>query len=295
MTGDVNTPRLTVEDWTLLRARPAWCYEGAVRPENRRQRSERNHLCAWHILEGRGEVRRGGRRWAAGPGEWLLAGPEPFEQEFSAAARIVSVNFRLEWPSGESLVGRPMVIGGGKCPELLRAGRALARLIHRRFPGAHVDLWGREAGLEEFWELQQAFSRWVLVYLRAVMAAGAEPVRLRGVDARVAAALRRLDRHAWTEGFDEAGLAAELGVSAGHLERVFSRAVGVTPRGYLQRQRLKAALDALADRAKPVKQVAYDLGFATAAHFSNWLKKATGRSPRAHRALAAADAKKPGP
>lgn len=279
-------PLLTVEDWTLLQARLAWCYEGEVRPDNRRQRSDRRHLCAWYLLAGSVEVRRGRSSWRAGAGEWMLAGPEVFEQEFSADARIVSVNFRLEWPSGESLVGRPLVIAGGRHPELLRAGRALARFIARRFPEAHIELWRQSAGLDQFLELQQVFSRWVLVYLRAVSAEGVEPVRLRGVEPRVAAALRRLDRHVWTEPLREAELASELGISVGHLERVFSRAMGLTPRAYLRKRRVEAAVAALSDSTTPAKKVAYDLGFVSAAHFSNWLKRETGRSPRAHRTRA---------
>lgn len=266
-----------------MQARLAWCYEGAVRPEHRRLRSERRHLCAWHVLEGSAEVRRGRWTWRAGAGQWLLAGPEAFEQEFSEGARIVSVNFRLEWPSGESLVGQPLVFAGDGRPALLEAARALARLIARRFPGAHVDLWRQSCELEDFFELQRVFSRWVSEYLKAAGAEGAAPVRLRGVDPRVATALRWLDGHAWAEPLREEVLAAELGVSAGHLERLFSRETGLTPRGYLHRRRVEAAVAALADATRPAKQVAYELGFVSAAHFSNWLKKATGRSPRGHR------------
>ena len=284
MKTEAAPTELTVEDWSLMQARLAWCYEGAVRPEHRRLRSERRHLCAWHVLAGSAEVRRGRWSWRAGAGEWLLAGPEPFDQEFSAGARIVSVNFRVEWPSGESLVDRPLVFAGTGHPALLAAARGLARSIARRFPGAHVDLWRQGCGLEGFFELQRVFSRWVSAYLKAVEAEGVAPVRLRGVDPRVAAALRRLDRHAWSEPLREAGLAEELGVSAAHLERLFARGTGATMRGYLRRRRVEAATEALADATRPVKQVAYELGFVSAAHFSNWLKKATGRSPREHRA-----------
>lgn len=291
---DAPMPRLTVEDWTLLQARLAWCYEGAVRPKNRRLRSDRHHLCAWHVIAGAVEVRQGRGAWRAGPGEWLLAGPEPFEQEFTTDARIVSVNFRLEWPSGESLVGRPLVFSGGRHPALLTTGRALAKLIARRFPEArHVDLWKQACGLEEFFELQGTFSRWVLAYLRAVLAEGVEPVRLRGMDTRVMAALRHLDQHHWSAPLREEVLAKGLGVSVGHLERLFSRETGLTPRAYLQKRRVDAAVAALADTTRPVKQTAYELGFVSAAHFSNWLKKATGRSPRGHR-TARAGVKKPG-
>lgn len=121
-------------------------------------------------------------------------------------------------------------------------------------------------------------------YLRAVLAAGVTPVSMRGTEPRVLDALRRLDRRAWSEPLREKELAAEVGLSAGHLDRLFGRDLGMTPRAYLQKRRLEAALAALADRTVPVKKVANDLGFGSASHFSHWLTKATGRSPRAHRA-----------
>lgn len=279
----------TVEDWTLLQARPAWCYEGAVRPEHRSLRSGSRHLCAWHVAAGEVEVRQGRRSWRAEAGQWLLAGPEPFQQAFSAGARILSVNFRLEWPSGESLVAQPMVFPAARYPKLLVAGRALARFVARRFPEAHVDLWRQGCGFEDFFELQRVFSRWASAYLRVVGAEGAGPMRLRGIDPRVAGVLRRLDRQGWAEPLDEAALAKEAGVSVGHLERLFSRATGLTPRGYLHKRRVEAATAALADATRPVKRTAYELGFVSAAHFSNWVKKATGRSPRAHRRAGAGE------
>ena len=279
-----SIPKLAVEDWALMQARLAWCYEGSVRPENRRLRSERKHLCAWHVLAGAAVVRGGKKQWRAGPGQWLLAGPDGFEQEFSPEARIVSVNFRLEWASGESLVRSPLVFSGERYPELLKAGRVLARFIGREFPGTHLDLWRQGAELDEFFELQRLFSRWVQAYLRVVGAEGAAPVRARGVEPRVAATLRHLERHRWGEVFHEAGLAKELGISVSQLERLFSRRMGLTLRGFLKKRRVEAALAALADETAPVKSVAYELGFVSAAHFSTWLKKETGCSPRGHRA-----------
>jgi Transcriptional regulator containing an amidase domain and an AraC-type DNA-binding HTH domain len=283
MKTEAEIPELTVEDWTLLQARLAWCYEGAVKPEHRSLRSDRRHLCAWHVTAGTAEVRQGRRTWRAGAGQWLFAGPETFQQMFSADARILSVNFRLEWPSGESLVTQPMVFPSTRYPRLLTAGRALTRFVARRFPAAHVDLWRQGCGFEDFFELQRVFSRWVSGYLRAVSAEGAGPIRLRGIDPRVAGVLRRLERQEWAKPLDEATLAKEAGVSVGHLERLFSRATGLTPRGYLHKRRVEAATAALADASRPIKQTAYELGFVSPAHFSHWVRKATGRSPREHR------------
>lgn len=289
MNDDACIPRLTVQDWTLLQARLVWAYEGEVAAKNLRQRSARRHLAAWFIEEGEATVRMGGKRWTATEGRWLLAGPEHFDQEFSAGARIVSVNFLLEWPSGDSLVGEPLVLDGAEHPALLRAARALVKFVRKKFPRAHTELWRESAGLEEFFGLQDVFSTWVLAYLRAVLAAGVTPVRMRGTEPRVLDVLRRLDRQPWSAPFVEKELAGAVGLSAGHLDRLFMRDVGMTPRAYLQKRRREAALAALADPTVPVKQIAHELGFGSASHFSHWMRKNVGRSPRASRqdALAA--------
>lgn len=284
--SDSDIPRLTVEDWTLLQARLMWCYEGEVSAEYRRRRTERSHLSAWGVLAGTATARRGRKVWRAGAGEWLLAGPEGFEQEFSAEARIVSVNFRLEWPSGDALVGGPLVISADGAAELEKEAGRLVRFVGRTFPKARTELWQQAAGLEEFFGLQQVFSGWVVAYLRAVLAAGVVPVRMRGLEPRVREVLRRLDKRKLSEPFREKEVAEEAGLSAGHLDRLFGRDLGVTPRAYLQKRRLRAALEALADRTVPVKQVAFELGFGSASHFCHWVKKATGKSPRAHRMAA---------
>lgn len=284
MQTEAERPKLSVEDWGLLQARLLWCYEGEVETRFRRHAASlRRHLSAWWLLAGEVSVRRGRKRWRAVAGDWLLAGPEPFEQEFSSEARILSVNFLLEWPSGESLVRQPLVVKAAKHPELGEAGRALVRFQEEHFPAAHVDLRRARAGVEEFFALQQVFAGWVRAYLGAVLAEGVAPVRIRGEEPRVRDALRRLERQPWGAPLRDKELAAAVGLSAGHLERLFGRDVGLTPRAYRQKRRLDTALAALADRTVPVKQVAVELGFGSVSHFSHWLKKATGKSPRAHR------------
>lgn len=283
MTSDSAKPGPTMEDWTLLRSRLLWCYEGEVEAKFRRLAATRRHLSAWLLTAGEATVSRGRKRWSATAGRWMLAGPESFEQEFSPGARILSVNFVLEWPSGESLVEQPLVVDEVRYPELAREGRALARFVEKTFPGAYVDLWRARAGVEEFFGLQQRFAGWVRAYLGAVLAEGVSPVRMRGEEPRVREALRRLDRQPWGVPLRDRELAAAVGLSAGHLERLFGRDLGLTPRAYRQKRRLDTALAALADRTVPVKQVAAELGFGSVSHFSHWLKQATGKSPRAHR------------
>lgn len=271
---------LTFEDWSFLHARLLWCYEGEVATPNRRMLSQRNQLSAWWIQAGSVTVKRGRDTWIARAGEWIFCGPHPLHQDFSADARILSINFKLEWPSGDSLVDQILVVPAGEHPSLGKAARALLRVISRRFPRIGTALQPQPVELTEFFELQQLFAAWAQAYLKTLLAAGIVPARMSGLDPRVLDALRRLDRHDWRTPFREKQLADGTGISAGHLDRLFVQQLGLTPRAYLQKRRLESATATLADSTVSAKKIAYDLGFSSASHFTHWLRRATGKSPR---------------
>ena len=271
---------LTFEDWSFLRARLLWCYEGVVAVPNRRVFSRRNQLSAWWLQAGSVTVRRGTQSWTAGPGEWVFCGPHPMHQEFSSDARILSINFHLEWPSGDSLVEQILLVPAREHPALGRAARTLLRFITKRFPNAGTDLRQQSVSLTAFFEAQQLFSAWAQAYLKTMLASGIVPARMTGLDSRVLAALRQLDRHDWRTPFREKSLAAGTGLSAGHLDRLFVQQLGLTPRAYLQKRRRESATASLADSTTSAKKIAYDLGFSSASHFSHWLRRTTGKSPR---------------
>lgn len=78
-------------------------------------------------------------------------------------------------------------------------------------------------------------------------------------------------------------LAAQLGVSPGHLSRTFRRAYGVGFSGYLLRRRVQIACAALADPEAPLAQVALDVGFADQSHLCRSFRRVTGLTPGAWR------------
>lgn len=271
---------LTFEDWSVLHTRLLWCYEGAVEAMHQRYFSERNQLSAWWLLEGSVRVKRGAKTWTARAGEWIFCGPQPLHQEFSADARILSVNFKLEWPSGDSLVEQILVVKADDHPALGKAGRALVRLISKHFPEIGTALPPQPVELADFFETQQFFTAWVHAYVKTMLTVGVVPARMDRLDPRVLAALGQLDRHDWRVPFKEKSLVTGTGLSAGHLDRLFVQQVGLTTRAYLQKRRLELATAALVDSSVPAKKIAYDLGFSSASHFSHWLRHATGKSPR---------------
>lgn len=88
------------------------------------------------------------------------------------------------------------------------------------------------------------------------------------------------------EPIDLDAAAAQAGLSPFHFLRLFSRAVGVTPHQYLLRCRLRRAARLLAEDARPVTDVAYDVGFGDLSNFVRTFRRAAGVSPRRFRRAA---------
>lgn len=79
-------------------------------------------------------------------------------------------------------------------------------------------------------------------------------------------------------------VAGALGVSAGHLSRLFSRHRGMSFRQYVIEKRLERARRLLLDPLYTVTQVAEACGYPSAAYFARAFRKATGLSPRQYAA-----------
>jgi transcriptional regulator GlxA family with amidase domain len=74
-------------------------------------------------------------------------------------------------------------------------------------------------------------------------------------------------------------IAAEAGIHLRHLERLFHRHLGVSPRGYYQRLRLARARDLVQGTMMGLAQVADAVGFDSLSHFSKCYMDAHGIRP----------------
>ena len=90
------------------------------------------------------------------------------------------------------------------------------------------------------------------------------------------------EEYAFLTGVDE--LAERLEVSASHLIRVFSDAMGTSPGKYLQNIKLDNAKLMLQNRAYTIDMVADMAGFSGANYFCKVFRRATGESPGQYRA-----------
>jgi AraC family transcriptional regulator len=115
----------------------------------------------------------------------------------------------------------------------------------------------------------------------------APPVRARDRRRAVEAALR-IDA-ACDQPIDLARAARDAGLSPFHFLRLFAHVLGVTPHQYLVRSRLRRAARLLADDARPITDVAFDVGFGDLSNFVRTFHRAAGVSPRRFRRAAKGD------
>jgi AraC family transcriptional regulator len=76
-----------------------------------------------------------------------------------------------------------------------------------------------------------------------------------------------------------ADLAALVHLSPGHFSTLFKGAVGMTPHQCLITRRIARAKALLADKRKPITDIALECGFASPSHFSASFRRHVGTSP----------------
>ena len=99
-----------------------------------------------------------------------------------------------------------------------------------------------------------------------------------------------LEQHAH-QAVDLDRVSQQAGLSPFHFLRLFARVLGVTPHQYLVRCRLRRAARLLADPARSVTDVAFDVGFADLSNFVRTFRRAAGVSPRTFRKCAKGERK----
>jgi AraC-like DNA-binding protein len=182
------------------------------------------------------------------------------------------LSFRLDPAVLETLGGRPELWRAGGLPPLpeLMVWGELAQAAAEGASDVGLD----EAGL---W-LAARFAE-VASHRRR------QPPQTRPSDRRRAVETALwMDAHAH-ESIDLEGAARTAGLSPFHFLRLFSRVLGVTPHQYLVRCRLRHAARLLADGARPVTEIAFQVGFGDLSNFVRTFHRAAGVSPRRFRAM----------
>jgi AraC-like DNA-binding protein len=80
-----------------------------------------------------------------------------------------------------------------------------------------------------------------------------------------------------------ADVAAHVGVSERHLQRLFHNLIGMTIQQFIVHSRVHAAVYELMTSERPITEIALMFGFTDQSAFSNTFRRLTGLSPREYR------------
>ena len=100
-----------------------------------------------------------------------------------------------------------------------------------------------------------------------------------GMSRYVSEAVRCIEAHYKEEDMGVGVIAEALGVSEGHLSRLFKKETGLSITAYLTRFRMRKAMQMLGDLHYKVYEAAEQCGYRDIAYFSATFKKLTGMNP----------------
>jgi AraC-type DNA-binding domain-containing proteins len=246
-------------------------------------------LTAWCLEAGRVKVRYPRVTFEAKAGNWLFLPTGFRRQDFSDDARLMSLAFWAYWPDSQ----RPIF---DLRPGVLLEQHAGLAAVMDAVPAAEWRAAGREQGEYEWhfrgrrrdFEDTVAMDGWFRSWLVAAVAAWREVLpdleTPRDVDPRVEETRRLLAAlpiHLPTVDVEE--IAREIGMSAGHLNRLFVHHYHQTLHGFHERRRLQFARRGLLAPGARIKNVAHELGFLDLSKFSSWFRRLEQVSPREYR------------
>jgi AraC-like DNA-binding protein len=275
-------------DWLNLNIHLLWCHNLPVAKgrddagEATMRSTEYTNSGAWLVREGWAQVEHGGQRHRAKPGQWLIVKPGRRVQMFSADARLISIAFDARWPDGSHLFddGLSLMVDGAEAPLLEKRVRPILNAMKRVNP----DTWDardHEVDLALFLKLDNLLRHWLVALAAVLESRGIGHSGHFGIDERVRTVIDLMHASDLGDPFDAARLAAKVSLSQNHLIRLFRRDLQTTPGQYWDRLRVEHARHRLLQPDARVKEVALELGFTHLSHFSKWLKRHTGNSPRA--------------
>lgn len=183
------------------------------------------------------------------------------------------LSFGLSETLVDALGGRQEVWRTGSIPPLPEL-MVFAELAQAAVEG------GRDLGLDELG---------VLFAARFVDVASGR--KRRPVDARPQHRRRAVEAALWLDAHSHEPVvlervAREVGLSPFHFLRLFSKVLGVSPHQYLIRSRLRHAARLLADDARSITDIAFDVGFGDLSNFVRTFHRAAGVSPGGFRQAA---------
>ncbi|MCC5844463.1 MAG: helix-turn-helix transcriptional regulator [Verrucomicrobia bacterium] len=273
-------------DWASLLLSIQWIYEGAIPADGTGPRTNPD-LGAWLLLEGSVRVRfDAGGSAEAGAGKWVFLPAGPRFQDFSEDARILSLCWRARWPDGRNLFehGLPVTVPASDHPGLQTAAAELLRFSERYLgndpqPGWRLRASARIEGAR-FLEGEILLMKWLGEVFPALAERQVHPSLHDIPDERVLRALELMEYLPLRRAEKPEKIARSVGLSVSQLNRLFSQHMGHTPTAHVQARRLSEARHLLQSGDMPIKEIAFQVGFASQSAFTHWFRKAMGCNPR---------------
>ena len=274
---------MTAEAWRTLRTEWLWVYHGRPMKVNEWSTEIPVPPGVFFVEEGQAKIRAGGREIVVHPGKAFFTAPGVRQQWFKHGTLLLSVGFRSEWPDGTPLfrTGLNCVL---KCPALRAATDALFKAAHgRRQTVSYLEAVAPPTLTALQWQRRDAaFHAWFTAYQQELAKHRVLPEpRIGGTQRRVDDILAALDTLPLAD-FGTSG-ARTFGVGRRRAEQLVMEHTGLSLKAHLDRRRMTRATESLLTGNTSLKEIAHDLGFRHASHFTLWFRRQTGLTPSAFR------------
>ncbi len=235
-----------------------------------------------------GTLQVDGRGWPVAGGDLVLIAPGQVVAPTGPDDPVVSDAWAVYFPPDVVRLGVPSAFSSWHThPLLFPFARGAAQRAQRlRVPPADRPAWpGRFRALQaELQDRRPGYQAAVLAQLTLLLVAvsrlSADIVgELRSVDEPVLAAVFDLIEARYAEPLSLAGVAAEVGLSPGHLTTVVRRRTGRTVQQWIGERRLQEARRLLAETDLPVAAVGRRVGYPDASYFIRRFAREHGSTP----------------
>jgi transcriptional regulator GlxA family with amidase domain len=199
---------------------------------------------------------------------------------------MLSICFKAELRGGAQAFKTPghVRFPAAEFPKLERLGKALANSAKGLLDfSINPQAKGVES-LADGVKVNARFWAWFEAFLEFAPTKGIETRELDAVDPRVRSLSAYLEAHPRGGAAPYEAMERLAGLGRVQIDRLFLRDLGITPRGFLEAKLLAKAKASLLGGGASVKELACDLGFASAAHFCAWFKRQAGQRPSEYRA-----------
>lgn len=251
-----------------------WLYDEAVHPDYLRGRVDPAGIACWYVRRGKVTVLTRQQACSAVTGEWIFPARQDARQEITPGSVLISLRIDAGPPESVWPVPRDttVVLPKEKGRHLRRLAEDLARACAHGAKTPHDAL--------SAWTRQRALITWVMEAVRLLHASAAFP-RAGAMDSRIAAMLTWVREPG--RKLSISALARAVGLSPSQVNRLLTQATGKTARRWWEDARWRRIEAALRNPEASPKSIALDHGFPSLSTFSRWVRRQTGKSPRAWR------------